>query len=83
MNALLVDYDSFSMNSRIFVMQDGNMKTIEACSDLNELADMLHSFSHQYNLTDVKVSAPQHIFDELERIINQKYSTNNLKLEIM
>lgn len=83
MNCFVVDYDPFSMESQILVLQNGIASSIKVCSDLEKLAYALQSFSHQYNLNLVKVSAPKPIFEELEHIMSSNYANNNIKLEIL
>ena len=79
----VVDYDPFAMDSRITLVKDNDKECFSACSTLPELAETLQSFSHQYGFNKVMIHAPEHIFEELNRINNTDYADNKLELEII
>ena len=80
----VVDYDPFAMDSRITLIKDEDSnERYQGCSNLPELAETLQSFSHQYGFNKVMIHAPEHIFEELNRITNTNFTDNKLELEII
>lgn len=85
MTNLVVHYDPFAAESRLYVMEDGKNNQINVHSSLNELAEELLTLAYSYNCYDLKFHAPCHIISEIKRRINEleenKYSVKKITIE--
>ena len=85
-DGLIIDFDPFSRESRVIVVENGQRAITDVSSDVNELAYQLPVFCKKYNQYNVKFHAPVNIFYELQRqlevVEQQTYGENKINLEI-
>lgn len=85
MNALVVDYDPFAMESRVSIVQDGKHEQVKVDSSIESLIESLVAYSYDNNIFDIKIHAPYAITGEIERQVrsleNLTYAKNKIKVE--
>lgn len=85
MNALLVEYDPFAMESRVSVYKDEGREQVTVCSDINELVSQLATIAYDNDVYSVKFNGPFAVTKELERAIQEYeknlYSSNKIVIE--
>lgn len=87
MNAIIVDYDPFAMESRVNVIKEGKHEQLGVASSIENLANDLVALTYQYNIYSVKVNAPLATTNEIKRQVNAlestTYSANKIQVEVM
>lgn len=85
MNALLVDYDPFAMESRVSIYKEGEREQVTVCSNLSELTTQLTALAYEHNVYSVKFHGPFAITGEVRRAIEEYeknlYSENKIVIE--
>lgn len=85
MNAIVVDYDPFAMESRVSIVQEDSKETVRVCSGIEELSDVLVGFAYGKNVYSIKVSGPLAITSEIKRMVQNceknLYSKNQITVE--
>jgi len=85
-DCLIIDYDPFSCESRVIVVENGQRGMMGVSSDVNNLAKELPTYCQKYNQCKVKFHAPVGIFYELKRQLEENeqtlYGENRIELEI-
>lgn len=85
MNALLVDYDPFAMESRVSIFAEGERNQVSVCSDLTELVAQIATLAYEHNVYSVKFHGPFAITGEVRRAIEEyeknQYSNNKITVE--
>lgn len=84
-NALVIDYDAFAKESRLYVMKDGKRSECRVASDINSLASEIVAMSQQTGIYNVKVNAPFAFIGEINRQVKQleatTYAENKISVE--
>lgn len=85
MNQILIEYDPFTMESRVFVVQDDKISEGRVSSSLDTLATNILAQTYAYGIYNVKVRAPLGIFTKVRQDIEDaeknKYGLNKITLE--
>lgn len=85
MNKILIEYDPFVMESRVFVIKDDKISEGKVSSSLNSLAHNVITQSYSCEIYDVDVRAPKGMFDKIKKDIMQvemqTYGLNKINLE--
>lgn len=83
-NALIVEYDPFSSESRITICKDGKRSYANAHSTIDDLARGIMALAYENNIFDVKVHGPFQIERKLDEVVrcyeSSEYSVNNIKI---
>lgn len=84
--ALIVDYDPFAMESRMYVVKDGkHTDRYTITSSIPELAEKLVQYAKELNIYDIKVRGPFAITGEIQRSVAQHemrtYNENKITME--
>ncbi len=84
-DALVIDYDVFARESRLYVMKDGKRSTCRVASDINTLASDVIGLAQQTGIYNVKVHAPFAFIGEINRQIKKleatTYAENKISVE--
>lgn len=78
---IIIYYDPFDMESRIYRMNGETVANSYVRSDVQTVAESLMIDCRDFNITDVKIHAPKHIFEEIAGIIHSNYGATNIVLE--
>lgn len=85
MNVIVIDYDPFAMESRVYLMRDEQRDYCVVHSDLNSLASEVIGLAYANNIYEVKTRAPFAVSAELRRQIKEQettlYSNNKITVE--
>ena len=85
MNALIVSYDPFAMESRVSIYKDGQQECVPVCSNVNELVEQLTALAYENNIYSVKFHGPLAVTAEVKRAIEDYeknlYSNNKIVIE--
>lgn len=83
--ALLVEYDPFSMESRVSIFEDNVKDYVKVSSNLEDLTSNLVAIAYDTNIYSIKIHGPFAIANELDRMIRQyelnNYSENKITIE--
>ncbi len=83
-DALIVDYDPFALESRVYTYKDGNRGQSSVYSSVEELANELVALAYQENIFYVKVNGPFMVQGQLNRLIKEQeqkeYSVNKINV---
>lgn len=86
MNFMLVQYDPFIMESRVFVVKDKHIQQSLVESNISGLAQNLITQAHNYDVYNIKFNAPPSVFenikDEIATIEAETYGENKIIMEI-
>lgn len=84
-DAIVVDYDPFSMESRFYCIQGDKRGSYQVASDIPTLVDQIIDMANKTNLYTVKFNAPLVIISEVNKEIKKKelalYSENKITIE--
>lgn len=85
-NAIIIDYDPFAMESRAYVMRDGNREeSYIVASDISELTEKLVEVAKKHQVYNVRVRGPFAIMGEIKRSISlyemKTYEENKITVE--
>lgn len=69
MNTIIIDYDPFAMDSRIWLVRNNHQDYATAASTITELAGSTVEIAVEHDITDIKIHAPLAIFNEMKREI--------------
>lgn len=68
-DVIALNYDPFSMHSRVMIHRNGETIESKVSSSLSNLPNNLYALSSQYDIKRIKISAPSHIVDELRQSV--------------
>ena len=85
-NFMLIQYDPFVMESRVFIVQDSKIIESKVSSNVNSLAQDLVATAYMNDIYTIKFNAPNAICevikDEVSSIEATTYGENKINMEI-
>ena len=82
---IIVYYDPFDMESRVYRMNGESVVDSYVRSDIATVSETIATDCHTYGITDVKIHAPKHIFDEIAGTVSSyetsTYGVNQIIME--
>lgn len=83
--SLLVQYDPFTMESRVAIFNEHVRDYARVCSTLEELTEEVITMAYENDIYDIKVCGPFGIASQLNKMVQQyelnKYSQNKISVE--
>lgn len=84
-NVLVVEYDPFSMESRVSIIRGDNTTYAKVYSNIDELTENLIVLAYESDVYNIKVHGPFEIAEQLGKKINEyelnQYSQNKITVE--
>lgn len=71
MNAIIIDYDPFSLESRVSIYKNGTQETLKVYSNIDELANAIIAAAYKNNIFEVKTNAPEVFITGFNETINE------------
>lgn len=85
MNAIIVNYDPFAMESRVNIYKDGMQEHIVVHSDVEALANEIINIAYAQNIYEVKTHAPFAFTSEIAKRVHEleqlQYSQKKILVE--
>lgn len=85
MNVIIVDYDPFTMESRVNVYKNDMQEHITVCSNTNTLASEIINIAYAQDIYEIKTHAPFAFTSEIARQIHEKennmYSAQKINIQ--
>lgn len=83
-DAIIIDYEPFSQESRIYVMKNGQRSSYRVATDVKMLAQEVIVMAQETQIYNVKVHAPLAFISEINRQVKQleitTYSENKISV---
>lgn len=84
MNAIIIDYDPFGLESRVSIYRNGIQETLRVYSDIEKMAQAIIGVAYKNNTFEVKTNAPESFISGLSTIISDyelaQYSEQKIKV---
>lgn len=82
MNAIILDYDPFAMESRICIVADGHTKYNQVTSEIDDAVEVIVGLAYSNNIYNVKVHAPSQMVGEISRRVQEQEQSDYVNNKI-
>ncbi|MCM1324370.1 MAG: hypothetical protein NC218_09420 [Acetobacter sp.] len=82
-DAIIIDYDVFAQESRLYIMKNGERSSSQIASDIHTLASDVIGVAQKTGIYNVKIHAPFAFMSEINRQIKQLEMTTYAENKIM
>lgn len=84
-DVIIVDYNAFSLESRVSIVKDGRHEHVNIASDMETLTQSLLGLTYANNIYNVRVRAPFSMVNEIRAQVGEAesstYSENKINVE--
>lgn len=81
-NILVVHYDPFSAESRVYICRDDSQQQTVIDSNISEFAKNIGLLADATNIFSVKIDAPSHVVEEIrQQLIASNYTKQKIEVE--
>lgn len=80
-NAIMLDYNPFTMDSLLIVYKDGNKEYSKASSKIEDAIISAFELANKYNINDIKIYGPFGIAEQAKEQLAKYYNNTNITIE--
>lgn len=79
---LVIKYDPFSLDSKVYILRDGQQQLTTIRSNASTFASNIAAIANETNIFSVKIDAPSSVVEEIkQQLTTTNYTKQKLEVE--